>query len=105
MSTRREFVLATLSTGMVGVAPTVHAQASNWPEQPVKIIVPFTAGNAADILTRMVADRLQARLGQTFVVENRTGAGGMIGMEAVRTAKPDGYTIASATIGTLSINQ
>jgi tripartite-type tricarboxylate transporter receptor subunit TctC len=102
MTTRRDFVLAGLAGGL---APQVLAQAGNWPEGPVRIIVPFTAGNASDVLTRMIAERLQARLGQTFLVENKVGAGGLIGMEAVRNAKPDGSTIASATIGTLSINQ
>lgn len=105
MTTRRDFVLGGLATGLAGTAPGVFAQDSNWPQAPVKIIVPFAAGNASDILTRMVAERLQARWGQTFIVENKVGAGGMIGMEAVRNSKPDGYTIASATIGTLSINQ
>jgi tripartite-type tricarboxylate transporter receptor subunit TctC len=78
---------------------------SGWPNGPVKIIVPFSAGGAADTLTRRVAERLQAQLGGTWSVENKTGAGGNIGMEAVKGAAPDGHTLASATIGTLSINQ
>ena len=84
-----------------------HAQApgANWPEAPVKIIVPFTAGGASDLITRTLAEKLQARFGQGFAVENRTGAGGNIGMDAVRGASPDGHTIGSGTIGTLSINQ
>lgn len=98
-----------IQSGLAAFAPlplAARAQsADNWPQQPVKIIVPFTAGGAADILTRRVAERLQARLGQSWTVENRTGAGGNIGMEAVKTAAPDGYTIGSATIGTLTINQ
>ncbi len=106
MTTRRDFVLGGMASSLACSAPGARAQGStSWPEAPVKIIVPFTAGNAADVLTRLVADRLQARLGQPFVVENKVGANGMIGMEAVKNAKPDGYTIASATIGTLSINQ
>ena len=90
---------------MATAFPKVFAQTTNWPETPVKIIVPFTAGGASDALTRILAERLQARLGQSFVIDNRTGAGGNIGMQAVRGAPPDGYTIASATIGTLAINQ
>lgn len=105
MTTRRDFVLGGLATSLAGASPQVLGQGSNWPEAPVRIIVPFTAGNASDVLTRMVAEKLQARLGQTFLVENKVGAGGLIGMEAVRNSKPDGYTVASATIGTLSINQ
>ena len=81
------------------------AQATAWPEAPVRVIVPFSAGGASDVLTRTLAERLQARMGQNFIVENKTGAGGNIGMEAVKTAPADGYTIASATVGTLTINQ
>lgn len=81
------------------------AQDTNWPQAPVKVIVPFSAGGASDVLTRKLTEKLQSRLGQTWHVENRTGAGGNIGMEAVKNAAPDGNTIASATIGTLSINQ
>ncbi len=81
-----------------------QAQAA-WPDKPVKIVVLFPAGGASDTLTRMLAEKLQARLGQNIVIENRTGAGGNIGMVAVMGAAADGYTVASATIGTLSINQ
>ena len=105
MSTRREFVLGGMAAATGLVAPSAFAQATNWPEAPVRIIVPFTAGNAADVLTRMVAEQLQARFKQNFIIENRVGAGGMIAMDAVKNAKPDGNTIVSATIGTLSINQ
>lgn len=105
MATRSDFILGGMATGLACTSAGVLAQSSNWPEAPVKIIVPFAAGNASDILTRLLAEKLQAQLGQTFIVENKVGAGGMIGMEAVRNSKPDGYTIASATIGTLSINQ
>lgn len=86
--------------------PAVHAQ-DNWPapSSTVKVIVPFTAGGASDVLTRQLSEKLQAKLGGSWVVDNKTGAGGNIGMEAVKIAAPDGYTIGSATIGTLSINQ
>ncbi len=105
MISRRLLVRATAASAAALGFPATFAQTNNWPEAPVKIIVPFTAGGASDILTRALAEKLQARLGQNFVVDNRTGAGGNIGMQAVRGAAPDGYTIASATIGTLSINQ
>jgi tripartite-type tricarboxylate transporter receptor subunit TctC len=95
------------SAAFTTLAPSLWqgAQAQgSWPHSPVKIIVPFTAGGAADILTRKLAEKLQARLGQSWTVDNRTGAGGNIGMEAVKNAPADGYTVGSATIGTLSIN-
>ena len=58
MTTRREIVLAGVGSSLLAAAPAVRAQATTWPEMPVKIIVPFTAGNAADILTRMVAEAM-----------------------------------------------
>ncbi len=71
---------------------SVHAQ--SWPSKPVRIIVPVTAGSAVDITARTVAEQLSQQLGQTFVVENRTGAGGTTGMGYVaKSVEPDGYTI------------
>ncbi len=105
MISRRNLISSGAATAAALAWPAARAQTTNWPEATVKIIVPFTAGGASDVLTRVLAEKLQARLGQNFVVDNRTGAGGNIGMEAVKGAPADGYTIASATIGTLSINQ
>jgi tripartite-type tricarboxylate transporter receptor subunit TctC len=88
-----------LSTTL-GAAGLLAAQAAldqgAWPERPVRIIVPISAGGASDVLTRMLAEQLHVKLGQTFIVENLTGAGGNIGMDTVAKAAPDGYTIASA---------
>lgn len=105
MISRRTLLGSTLAATGLAVARTVLGQSTAWPERPVRIIVPFPAGGAADVLTRIVAEQLQVRLGQPFIVENRTGAAGNIGMEAGGKAAPDGYTVTSATIGTLSINQ
>ena len=105
MITRRTLLGAAAAGATTLPAMRAGAQGTSWPDAPVRIIVPFTAGGASDVLTRVLAEKLQARFGQNFVVDNRTGAGGNIGMNAVRTAAPDGNTIASATIGTLSINQ
>ena len=105
MISRRSLIQSAGGVAATAVLPGAFAQSTNWPEAPVKIIVPFTAGGASDILTRALAEKLQARLGQNFVVDNRTGAGGNIGMQAVKNAPADGYTVSSATIGTLSINQ
>jgi tripartite-type tricarboxylate transporter receptor subunit TctC len=69
------------------------AQAESWPSRPIKAVIPFGAGSAADVLPRLVFDRLAIELGQPIVIENRVGAGGTIGTAAVAKADPDGYTI------------
>jgi tripartite-type tricarboxylate transporter receptor subunit TctC len=80
------------------------AFAQPYPSKPVKIVVPFAAGGAVDIITRVLADRLQPALGQQIVVEPVVGAGGNIGSAAVAKAAPDGYTLLMATTGTHTIN-
>jgi tripartite-type tricarboxylate transporter receptor subunit TctC len=69
------------------------ASAQTWPDKPVHIVVPLTAGSATDVMARTVAAQLSDQLGQPFIVDNKPGAGGTIGMGAVARAKPDGYTI------------
>lgn len=92
-----------LCVGVTALATVIGAQAQDnaakndakdWPSKPVRIIVPVTAGSAVDITARAVADQLTQQLGQPFIVENRTGAGGTTGMGYVaRSSEPDGYTI------------
>jgi tripartite-type tricarboxylate transporter receptor subunit TctC len=77
--------------GVVLLAP--GAQAETWPSRLIKVTIPFGAGSAADVVPRLVFDRLAAELGQAIVVENRAGAGGTIGTAAVVKADPDGYSI------------
>lgn len=105
MISRRGVIHTAVVAGMAMVLPPVNAQTAAWPTAPVRIVVPFSAGGASDVLTRVLAEKLTSKLGQNFIVDNRTGAGGNIGMDSVRVAPADGYTIASATVGTLSINQ
>ena len=69
------------------------AQASDWPTKPIKMVIPFGAGSATDVIPRIVFDRLGAQLGQAVIVENRGGAGGTIGTTAVAKSDPDGYTL------------
>ena len=81
------------------------AQAQDYPDRPVKIIVPFPAGGTADAVPRLVADWLSRKWGQPVVIENRTGAAGNIGAELVYRSAPDGYTLLSAPPPPLVINQ
>ena len=77
----------------------------DYPNRPVKIIVPFAPGGSTDVVARILADRLGAELKQSFVVENKPGAGGNIGADAVAKANPDGYTLLMGTTGVLAINK
>ena len=80
------------------------ASAETWPLRYVRIIVPFSAGGAADVVTRIVAAHIAETLGKNVVVENRTGSNGNIGTEAVARSEPDGYTFLAGSPGTLAIN-
>jgi len=104
--TRRTFLHgAAAATAAVASAPAFAQSATAWPERMVRIIVPYPAGGSTDVLTRILSERLKDRLGQAWVVENRPGAGGNVGIEAVAKSEPDGYTIGSATVGHFAINQ
>jgi tripartite-type tricarboxylate transporter receptor subunit TctC len=105
MTRRRAVGGAALLAASASLLPKpAGAQGATWPSRPVRLIVPFPAGGTTDLLARILAERLQQRLGATFVVENRGGAGGSIGSDVVAKADPDGYTLLMATIGTAAIN-
>jgi tripartite-type tricarboxylate transporter receptor subunit TctC len=100
-TTRRAFVaLAAPGLALLRSAPARAA----WPERPIRVIVPFTAGGNTDVMARLVAEPMAARLGRPLVVENRPGGGGTIGAEAVARAQPDGYTVLLGSGGTLTAN-
>ena len=88
----------------LAAAPAVHAQAPAWPAKTVKIVVAFTAGGTTDIMARTVAQRLSERYKQSFVIENKPGAGGNIGTELVAKAAPDGYTFIMNSVGPIAVN-
>lgn len=92
--------LKTLALGLAALltAGSVYAQGS-FPDKPLRIIVPFTPGGIVDNIARIVGEQLQARLGQTVIVENRTGAGGAIGTDAAMRSAPDGYTLLCVSPG------
>jgi len=81
-----------------------QAPAPAWPTRTVKLIVPFGAGSTPDVIMRLIADHLKAKLGQSFVVENKPGASGNLGTDAVAKAEPDGYTLGLSIGGPLAIN-
>ena len=81
---------------IVGLTLSLPAAAQDWPNRTIRVIVPYPAGGPADIMGRLAAQKLQEKLGVAIVVENKTGASGTIGAEAVRHAPPDGYTFLAA---------
>jgi len=86
-------IAATIAAAALALLSGADAGAQNYPSRPVRFIIPFSAGGAADVPGRILADRLTAALGQQVVIENRPGAGSTIGAEAAAKALPDGYTI------------
>ena len=91
-----------LALCLAAIAGTAHAQA--WPNRPVKLILPFAAAGAADVVARITMGKVSEQTGQQFVIENRTGASGNIGTEAAAHAAPDGYTFLVGSPGTMAIN-
>lgn len=99
---KRSFLAAMAGLSVVSAAPLAFAQ--TWPGRPVRIVVPFPAGGTTDIVARLISAELSQAWGQQVLVENRAGAGGVIGTEAVARAAPDGYTLLMGTVGTHAIN-
>src|SRR4051794_20426649 len=89
---RRKFLLLAAGAAALPTIPHI-ARAQPWPARPVRIIVGFAAGGTVDIVARVIGHWLSERLGQQFIVDNRTGASGNIGTEAVARAPADGYTL------------
>lgn len=101
MKWRDFFRLLTLAAGLAPAA----ALAQTYPTRPVTMVVPYAAGGTFDVLGRIIAARMGELLGQTVIVENTTGAGGIVGVTRVINAKPDGYTMLLGTVGTHAYNQ
>jgi tripartite-type tricarboxylate transporter receptor subunit TctC len=99
------FAARAILLGAVLVALTAPALAEPYPNRAIRLIAPFPAGGLADVLARLVGDELSKSLGQPIIVENRAGAGGNTGADAVAKAEPDGYTLLMSSAGILTANQ
>jgi len=100
---RRSFCLRTAAVAGGALLPKL-AVAQSWPARPLRMIVPFPAGGGTDAISRQLAERITHATGWSLVIENRAGAGGNIGLEAVAKASPDGYTIGMGQAANLAIN-
>lgn len=100
---RRHFMVGTLGAAATGFAPLLRA--STWPERPITFVCPWPAGGTSDLTMRALAGAAAKVLGQTIVVENKAGASGMLGLKALATAKPDGYTVGQIPISVARFSQ
>src|SRR5215211_7138138 len=91
-----------LAAVLLACAGTAHAQ-DKYPSKPVKIVVPYAPGGATDIISRVVGEQLRQMLGQSFVVENKPGAFGILAIEEMARARPDGYTLMVGNVSTNAI--
>jgi tripartite-type tricarboxylate transporter receptor subunit TctC len=97
-------ILAKLATGLSLLLSPALASAQNFPDRPIRLIVPFPAGGPNDIIARVIGQRMSELAGQPVVIENRGGQGGVLGTDAVAKSKPDGYTVAITSAGALAIS-
>jgi tripartite-type tricarboxylate transporter receptor subunit TctC len=102
--TRRHALLVGLGLPLTQYALRSPAQAQTYPARPIRLVVPFPPGGSTDTAARLIAERLGHRLGQSIVIENRAGAGGVVGTDAVVKSEPDGYTLVFGTVSSAAIN-
>jgi tripartite-type tricarboxylate transporter receptor subunit TctC len=106
MNTNRHVRMAIgLISGLLLSAAAVNASAQDWPAKPIRIVSPYAAGGVGDTIFRLISPALEARLGQRFLIDNKTGAAGNIGTAEVVNSKPDGYTFLFAPTANYAVNQ
>ena len=96
-------LIATLAA-VTAFSGAAHAQATDWPTKPITMIVPYAPGGFADTRVRLLARKLGESLGQPIVVENKAGAGGVVGTSLIAKAAPDGYTIGTGNLAPMAVN-
>jgi tripartite-type tricarboxylate transporter receptor subunit TctC len=101
---KKGLIVAVLAATAVCAASVGPVAGQEWPQRPVRIVVGFGPGSTPDLMARLIAERLQPRIGQAVVVENKPGAGGNIAADAVAKAQPDGYTFGATIPGPLVVN-
>ena len=101
---RRRILASLVALAALGCAANVNGQAVAWPSRPVQLVIPFPPSGGTDIIGRAVATRLQEKLGKPFVIENKPGAGGIVGTQQVAKAPPDGHTFVIGITATFAIN-
>ncbi len=101
---RRACMMALACSGLLFLLPVAHGQATDYPSKPLKFVVPYPPGGPLDTMARLLAEKAKTTLGQQVIVENKPGAGGNIGADAVAKASPDGYTLVMGAVATHAIN-
>ena len=102
---KRRTMLAATTAGLTGLALKARAQSTGYPDRPITVICPWPAGGTADQTMRALCLAASRELGQSMVVENKVGAAGMIGLKALASAKPDGYTVGQIPISVTRFSQ
>lgn len=95
----------TRALAVAALLSATAASAQTYPDRPIRVVVPFSAGSASDVVTRIVLDKMSPALGQQFVIENQPGAGGNIGTAAIARAEPNGYHLLMSASGPLAVNK
>ena len=103
LNLKRRLQLTCIAMALLGTVPLGHSQTANWPQRPIKLIVPFAAGGNTDSIARLTAERMSQSLGQSVIVENKAGANGAIAADFVAQSPPDGYTLFMAAMPVLAI--